>query len=341
MRDHGRVSPVSIRHPRRPVRVAGRFRTEHRRSGMAGPRRDPTGQRHRDCSRLEIPDEPRPHPGRPGDRTVQAGRRTAQPRHRTDGRSVARSRHRDHRGNHRPRRRLAGRARPRCPDRPSSTAGWPARSCGSCRRSRPPQRARSPLTATRPPGGGRCPPCSTRCGLSGAAIDGDALPFTLHGTGALTGGTVSIDASASSQFVSGLLLSAASFTDGVRVEHRGGPLPSLPHIEMTVAALRAVGVGSTPTSRTPGGSRRGRSARGRRPSSRTCPTRPRSWPRRRSPAGSSPSRTGRPRTTQAGDAIRGILARWAPPSTGRKRSDGAPAPTACCRSTSTCTTSAS
>ena len=76
----------------------------------------------------------------------------------------------------------------------------------------------------------------------GASIDGGALPFTLHGTGALPGGTVTIDASASSQFVSGLLLSGASFTDGVRVEHRGGPLPSLPHIEMTVAALRAAGV---------------------------------------------------------------------------------------------------
>ena len=76
----------------------------------------------------------------------------------------------------------------------------------------------------------------------GASIDGDALPFTLHGNGALQGGTVTIDASASSQFVSGLLLSGASFIDGVRVEHRGGPLPSVPHIEMTVAALRAVGV---------------------------------------------------------------------------------------------------
>ncbi|MET0965783.1 MAG: 3-phosphoshikimate 1-carboxyvinyltransferase, partial [Nakamurella sp.] len=76
----------------------------------------------------------------------------------------------------------------------------------------------------------------------GAQIDGDCLPFTVHGTGSLRGGTVHIDASASSQFVSGLLLSAASFTDGVRVIHHGGPLPSLPHIEMTVQTLRSVGV---------------------------------------------------------------------------------------------------
>ena len=76
----------------------------------------------------------------------------------------------------------------------------------------------------------------------GARIDGQALPFTVHGTGSLRGGSVRIDASASSQFVSGLLLSAASFTDGVRVIHQGGALPSLPHIEMTVATLRSVGV---------------------------------------------------------------------------------------------------
>jgi 3-phosphoshikimate 1-carboxyvinyltransferase len=76
----------------------------------------------------------------------------------------------------------------------------------------------------------------------GASIDGDTLPFTVRGAGALRGGTVRIDASASSQFVSGLLLSAASFTEGVLVIHQGGPLPSLPHIEMTVAVLRSVGV---------------------------------------------------------------------------------------------------
>nr|WP_240757489.1 3-phosphoshikimate 1-carboxyvinyltransferase [Nakamurella flava] len=70
----------------------------------------------------------------------------------------------------------------------------------------------------------------------------DALPFVLHGAGRLTGGTVVIDASASSQFVSGLLLSGASYRDGVRVIHRGAPVPSLPHIEMTVQALRQVGV---------------------------------------------------------------------------------------------------
>ncbi|MEP6980750.1 MAG: 3-phosphoshikimate 1-carboxyvinyltransferase, partial [Nakamurella sp.] len=76
----------------------------------------------------------------------------------------------------------------------------------------------------------------------GARIDGDGLPFTLHGDGALRGGTVVIDAAGSSQFVSGLLLSGASFTEGVTVVHDGKPVPSMPHIEMTIQALRAVGV---------------------------------------------------------------------------------------------------
>ncbi|WP_454195583.1 3-phosphoshikimate 1-carboxyvinyltransferase [Nocardia sp. Marseille-Q1738] len=76
----------------------------------------------------------------------------------------------------------------------------------------------------------------------GADIAGDALPFTVHGTGALRGGTVTIDASGSSQFVSGLLLSAARFDEGLVVHHDGKALPSMPHIEMTVEMLRRADV---------------------------------------------------------------------------------------------------
>jgi 3-phosphoshikimate 1-carboxyvinyltransferase len=76
----------------------------------------------------------------------------------------------------------------------------------------------------------------------GARIDGDALPFVLHGDGPLPGGTVRIDASASSQFVSGLLLSAAGYRDGLTLVHTGKPVPSMPHIDMTVQMLRSVGV---------------------------------------------------------------------------------------------------
>ncbi|MFR9806642.1 3-phosphoshikimate 1-carboxyvinyltransferase [Pseudonocardia sp. RS010] len=76
----------------------------------------------------------------------------------------------------------------------------------------------------------------------GAVIDGDRLPFVVHGGGGLPGGAVTIDASASSQFVSGLLLSGARFDEGVTVHHDGKPVPSLPHIDMTVAMLREAGV---------------------------------------------------------------------------------------------------
>lgn len=69
-----------------------------------------------------------------------------------------------------------------------------------------------------------------------------ALPFTVHGTGALRGGRVEIDASGSSQFVSGLLLSAPRFTEGVHVVHTGEKLPSIPHIDMTLEVLRQRGV---------------------------------------------------------------------------------------------------
>lgn len=76
----------------------------------------------------------------------------------------------------------------------------------------------------------------------GVDIDGDAMPFRVHGSGTVRGGTVAIDASASSQFVSGLLLSGASFVDGVTVQHTGDSVPSAPHIAMTVAMLRQAGI---------------------------------------------------------------------------------------------------
>jgi 3-phosphoshikimate 1-carboxyvinyltransferase len=68
------------------------------------------------------------------------------------------------------------------------------------------------------------------------------LPFTVHGTGRVRGGDITIDASQSSQFVSGLLLSAARFDEGLTLRHSGEALPSMPHIDMTLACLRARGV---------------------------------------------------------------------------------------------------
>ncbi|GLX97427.1 3-phosphoshikimate 1-carboxyvinyltransferase [Herbidospora sp. NBRC 101105] len=74
----------------------------------------------------------------------------------------------------------------------------------------------------------------------GAHVDGDRLPFTIRGP--LSGGEVTVDASGSSQFVSGLMLAAARFPKGVTVRHVGPPVPSMPHIAMTVQMLRARGV---------------------------------------------------------------------------------------------------
>ena len=76
----------------------------------------------------------------------------------------------------------------------------------------------------------------------GVTVNGDALPFTIVGSGSVPGGTVVIDASASSQFISALLLAAPRFERGVDIRHDGKPVPSLPHLEMTVAMLREHGV---------------------------------------------------------------------------------------------------
>lgn len=69
-----------------------------------------------------------------------------------------------------------------------------------------------------------------------------ALPFTVHGQGRIRGGRVTLDASTSSQFVSGLLLAGARFDEGVTVIHEGEPVPSAPHLTMTVETLRDCGV---------------------------------------------------------------------------------------------------
>ncbi len=68
------------------------------------------------------------------------------------------------------------------------------------------------------------------------------LPFTVAGKGFVSGGSVTIDASDSSQFVSALLLAGCRYDDGVTVVHSGSALPSMPHIEMSVEVLRKVGI---------------------------------------------------------------------------------------------------
>ena len=76
----------------------------------------------------------------------------------------------------------------------------------------------------------------------GVDVSGDGLPFTISAHGSVLGGACTIDASASSQFVSALLLAAPRFVNGLELQHVGPPVPSMPHIEMTVGMLRERGV---------------------------------------------------------------------------------------------------
>lgn len=69
-----------------------------------------------------------------------------------------------------------------------------------------------------------------------------ALPMTMNANGQLDGGTVDVDATSSSQFISALLLVAPATKKGITIRHTGKSLPSMPHIEMTVQMLREVGV---------------------------------------------------------------------------------------------------
>ena len=114
--------------------------------------------------------------------------------------------------------------------------------------------ASGPVTFDGDDGARRRPMATTIDSLRklGVEVDDDGrgtLPFTVRGTGRVAGGDISIDASQSSQFVSGLLLAGARFTNGLTLRHTGEHLPSMPHIEMTIACLRARGVTVTEAER--------------------------------------------------------------------------------------------
>jgi 3-phosphoshikimate 1-carboxyvinyltransferase len=68
------------------------------------------------------------------------------------------------------------------------------------------------------------------------------MPYAVNGSGSVRGGKVTLDASGSSQFVSALLLAGARYDEGVDIRHDGKPVPSQPHLDMSVAMLRERGV---------------------------------------------------------------------------------------------------
>jgi 3-phosphoshikimate 1-carboxyvinyltransferase len=79
---------------------------------------------------------------------------------------------------------------------------------------------------------------------AGVTISDDgrgAVPFTVHGRGRVRGGAVTLDASESSQLVSGLMLAAPRYEQGLEIVHQGGRVPSAQHINMTAAMLTAAG----------------------------------------------------------------------------------------------------
>ncbi len=75
----------------------------------------------------------------------------------------------------------------------------------------------------------------------GASIDSDTLPFTIV-PAPVPGAAVEVDSSATSQYISGLLMVGARLPEGLRIRHVGASVPSRPHIAMTVDMLRLHGV---------------------------------------------------------------------------------------------------
>jgi 3-phosphoshikimate 1-carboxyvinyltransferase len=67
------------------------------------------------------------------------------------------------------------------------------------------------------------------------------LPLTINGSGEIKGGEVEVDASASSQFISALMLLGPATKNGLTIKNIGETLPSMPHIEMTIQMLRQYG----------------------------------------------------------------------------------------------------
>ena len=210
-------------------------------STWTAPPHGEAGLRDGDGARLEIPDQPglgALGAGRRRRRRLNDQRCAAQPRHRPDDRRA---------GYVGPAGRwVSSRAQVSGKISPAADARIDCGLAGTVLRFVPPLAALSVGTVTfdgdeqarvRP----IAPLLDALRGL-GVDVDGDGLPFRVAGTGSVAGGAVEIDASASSQFVSGLLLSGASFTEGLIVQHVGPTLPSAPHIAMTVAMLRQAGV---------------------------------------------------------------------------------------------------
>lgn len=81
----------------------------------------------------------------------------------------------------------------------------------------------------------------THIGVNVSGAEGDRLPITVTGSGSVRGGKVRLPGHTSSQFLSGLLLSAPYFRDGLTVELTS-ELVSKPYLDVTMSTMRSFGV---------------------------------------------------------------------------------------------------
>jgi 3-phosphoshikimate 1-carboxyvinyltransferase len=134
------------------------------------------------------------------------------------------------------------------PGRISGRAGIDVGNAGTVLRFVPPVAAlqTADIEFTGDPRAANRPVGELLAGLRQAGVDIDdggrgAVPFVVRGRGQVSGGAITLDASASSQLVSGLLLAAPRFDAGIEITHRGARVPSAPHIAMTAAMMTAAG----------------------------------------------------------------------------------------------------
>ena len=177
--------------------------------------------------------------------------------------------------------------------RARSTSATPGRCCGSCRRS-------PPLAAGDVAFGGDAAGLAASGRAAASAPCARSAPASTTAAAAPCRSPCTAPASwaaARSRWTRpprpsscpGCCSPAPRYDKGVEVRHQGPPVPSAPHIAMTVAdaAGRGRGGRSRADGRrapTPGGSTRGRCGPATSGSSPTCPTRRRSWRPRWSPA---------------------------------------------------------
>ena len=124
-------------------------------------------------------------------------------------------------------------------ERAQWTAAWRERCCVSCRPWRRWPSRWSSSTATSRPGPGRSHHCWMRCAVSASA---STAPVCRSGSSAADRSPAAASRSTRRRHRSSCpacCCPAASFTDGLTVQHTGSSLPSAPHIAMTVAMLRA------------------------------------------------------------------------------------------------------